>query len=530
MIDIIVFGKPRSFESYEYVFGEGETLSSSVNTHREPMLRPSSYDSSILHYFVDENREGMEIYARANGFESDRDGIVFGVAIKSTTCLKFYYTVFDILIPYLSAFADALLNDGVRFKYSSIIDILKNTEWKREEIESIQNASDFQLSVPQPSKKILLLVVDDMQKISSVENIIKEYGDVYIAKDAAVFKDSMNQISYDEANRQIYTIADGVIVPLKDSSKTTDGQTQEPLSKNASTAKFVFVWGKGIQKVDSNDVTSNEEVDSTNDLTSDRVQNNDFDSNDITPPPSLLSPSRLQYRHFFSKIIICVITILLFSCGASWLYLKITETDNNIINGSDVTPTPPYRDSEERDSITVVLARWNKPIEEKFDLKPQIISSNTELSYIPSDINYRISNTELIEVIPDSNGRYLLNVIKRPDVDTKVTVTALIENQECGKQTYTIARRNVSSSHSRQPEYEQIPPYNGKPRTMNTFLKDLATALNNKKYDFVIKECKNIVDGKYGQPKNEEMNLARELLNKALKDKEKQNGQKKSAM
>lgn len=213
MTNFIVFGKPRAFESYEFVF-DGDTPSIE-NAHHEPILKPKRYEEPVLHYFAREGFVGLEYYTRAKGVESERDGIVFGVAIKSASDFSITDTVSRVLHPYWNDFASALLDGGGRFVESSIINQLNNTQWSQSEIDKIQSTS-LSNSVKKPQKNnILLLETPKFEDISLVESVVKEYSDVYLSRNSDIFKDPINDIVLKEANNQIYQISRHPAVNVK---------------------------------------------------------------------------------------------------------------------------------------------------------------------------------------------------------------------------------------------------------------------------------------------------------------------------
>ena len=82
MVEVVVFGKPRSFESYEFDFGV-HLVQEVENSHHEPIIKPIGYNDVILHYYQKDGIAGWEVYRRCQGYDSDRPGIIFGVGIKS---------------------------------------------------------------------------------------------------------------------------------------------------------------------------------------------------------------------------------------------------------------------------------------------------------------------------------------------------------------------------------------------------------------------------------------------------------------
>lgn len=240
MVSIIAFGKPRAFESYEYVFDGGNK--SVENAHREPILKPQIYDTPILHYYSKESHAGLELYTRAKGYESERDGIVFGVAIEALSDFKIIDVFAQVLKPFWEDFASALLDDGNRFAEPSIIGQLKSTQWSQSEIDAIQSVLRQQ-PIKCPNKKMLLLEAKEFDDICSVESIIKEYEDVFISGSIDIFTEQINEIVLKEANNQIFQVANGEIVPYM---KTQTINTAPSISNNGR--RRFFPIGEEIQR------------------------------------------------------------------------------------------------------------------------------------------------------------------------------------------------------------------------------------------------------------------------------------------
>ena len=475
MTSIIVFGKPRAFESYEYVFG-GDNLSAE-NVHSEPILKPKKYEDSILHYFVREGYAGLEYYTRAKGYESERDGIVFGVALKSTSDFNIIEAISKCLGQFWSDFASALLDEGRKFKYSSIIDLLKKTQWTQTEIETIKSTS-----LPHPiktaQKKILLLVSPELDDINLVEPIIKEYKDVYMADNPDVFKEQINGIVLKEAGNQIYQIIDGKIEPLVESEQShPDNQPYVP-----KIILKIPTWGKRSKS--SGEINNNQNKPSTNTF----------------------------YRKKWGIVSLAIVIVAAIFASIKW---QLPNTPENQTNEGQVTSdsnsieerdTFSYerdilKDSEKSldadkeiscDADTVILNEYSLPIKNNFALNPQIYPTGS--SNVKSDIDYFVSQPLLVHI---DKIEHKLIVDKRPSEDTKVTVKAYIGKTFLAEQKYTIAKaesKKVIQVDSDDKNKTTIPSFENRP--IDIYLNDLEKDLT-KSYDFVIEKCNKIINSNY---------------------------------
>ncbi len=444
MTNFIVFGKPRAFESYEFVF-DGDTPSIE-NAHHEPILKPKRYEEPVLHYFAREGFVGLEYYTRAKGVESERDGIVFGVAIKSASDFSITDTVSRVLHPYWNDFASALLDGGGRFVESSIINQLNNTQWSQSEIDKIQSTS-LSNSVKKPQKNnILLLETPKFEDISLVESVVKEYSDVYLSRNSDIFKDPINDIVLKEANNQIYQIQGGKIESLV---------TARPPKKPQPITRLP-IWPNGSSETNNNTRRS------------------------------------IFKRVLFAFVFVVLVIILI----CFW-----PNVDGNMTNGGEITKASDTiggkavsvdDNIESAGTINakeVTLAYCPRPIQHTFKLDPEIKPTNC--SDVPSDIKFDISDKSLAHI----NEKYELVVDNRPMEDTDITVNAYIRNVLLGKQHYTIAKAEQPTSVPNQGKH--IPPFQGKERSRDDFLNDLRKSLDTSP-EWVKNECQKMINGEYG--------------------------------
>ncbi len=229
MKKIIVFGKPRSFESYEFEFDDNSATNNKANSHIEPLLKPTQ-NQAVLHYFVKDGCVCLEFYNYAKAFDTDRQGCIFGVGIKTDKDLNLSYTINKVLIPFWKVFAGAFLNENDNFSDSTIIDALQVTKFGEEERHLIGNTTNNMLYV-KPEKNKVLLLVADLDEIKVVESQIKKYSDIYIAGNQEIFKDDINKLLRSK-NNLIYEIKEGAIRPLEEK------RTSESIKEKT------FSWGK----------------------------------------------------------------------------------------------------------------------------------------------------------------------------------------------------------------------------------------------------------------------------------------------
>lgn len=461
MASIVVFGKPRAFESYEYNFG-GE-IPSVENAHSEPILKPVQFQESILHYYAREGYAGVEYYTRAKGFDSERVGIVFGISLKSSTDFSIYDTILRILQPLWVDFASALIGSNNQFIEDSITARLKNTQWSNEEIEGVQSTS-LSRPIPAHEKGILLLVSENLEDIVSVESLIKEYSDVYISSNPDVFKESCNEVVFKEAEKQIFKIEGEQIVPWPEEKV----DPPEGASKGVFGRIAQLPWGK---RQDKNQGTIAENSDSSNDTTE---------------------------RQRKGWLTACAAILALGLIVGAVVYFWPDEKSSNetpIAEGSTSKgeQSKSKAKPDDLDGISVKLYEYPSAINNSLDLRPKILPE-TCTSYYPSDITFRVSDESLAIVKVDKNrNMYILEVKKHPNVNTKITVQAFIREKLLGEQTYTIAKNEVPVTPKTPPV---IPPIYGKQRTLDQYLSDLERGLNDHSLtkEYVLKECQRIIN------------------------------------
>lgn len=236
MKDIVVFGKPRAFESYSFEFGDN-LAANEENAHIEPLLKPKKQHNAILHYFVKDGFACFEYYTHAKGFESDRDGSTFGIEIKTDKDLNLSDILTKVFEPFWEELASVLLDDDDKFVFPSIIDILKRTIWSNEELQLI-SSTIYNAPIQNTNKNLLLLVVPDFSKISTIEPKIKEYADVYIADNEDVFKDSINRLLLEKSNNQIFKIEEENIALIVEEPIIIPSKKKKAPSKNAPFQKI----------------------------------------------------------------------------------------------------------------------------------------------------------------------------------------------------------------------------------------------------------------------------------------------------
>lgn len=431
MINIVVYGKPRAFESHEYGF-DVDNSTSVDNSFPEPILKPKKYQEMVLHYFSREDGcSGIEYYNRAKGYESERDGIVFGIALKTEHDFEITKVVDNILERYWSDFAGVLLNDEDRFSYSSILEILNGTKWSQEDISLIQG-SVKQGSLSSPNKDICLLYAPDYDQIQKVESKLKEYADVYISYNLDVFKDPINSVVLNLTGGKIHTIKDGAIVELQ------EGNT----SSTSSTRKKPIKWGGRNKEGKKNNIGS--------DKNNQNEINDDSNDNGEKNKRILIA----TITGIVAAVIAIVVIVLLHSGPKDDPKGGTGGNGGNQGSGSVGGSSSP----SENENITVEFSQYNNPINNFYDLSGFKLNTPENSSIVKDDITIDVDKKDIVEIRKE-NGKTKLVVTKHPDVETTVTVTASHNNTIVGGQTYKIAKKeNTDRQQSKKEpvEYENV--------------------------------------------------------------------------
>lgn len=431
MINIVVYGKPRAFESHEYGF-DVDNSTSVDNSFPEPILKPKKYQEMVLHYFSREDGcSGIEYYNRAKGYESERDGIVFGIALKTDHDFDITKVVDNILEQYWSDFASVLLNDEDRFSYSSILEILNGTKWSQEDISLIQG-SVKRGSPSSPNKDICLLYAPDYDQIQNVESKLKEYADVYISYNLDIFKDPINSVVLNLTGGKIHTIKDGAIVELQ------EGNT----SSTPSTRKRPIKWGVRNKEGKKNNIGSDK-----NNL---KEINDDSNGNGEKNKRILIA----TITGIVAAVIAIVVMVFLHSGPQDDPKGGTGGNVGSPGSGSVGGPSSP----SENENITVEFSQYNNPINNSFDLSGFKLNKPESSSIVMDDITVDVDKKDIVE-IKKENGKTKLVVIKHPDVETTVTVTASYNNTVVGTQTYKIAKKEIENQRNPQNktvEYQDV--------------------------------------------------------------------------
>ena len=484
MIDIVVFGKPRSFESYEFEF-DGHKEQSLTNTHLEPIIKPVDYNIPVFHYYKKDGIAGWEVYRRCRGFDSSRDGIVFGVGVKSDKDFDLIGSLTRYLIPFWEDFADAFLDSNKTFKIDSIIDRLKSTKWSSDEKEKV-SSSIKEESIPDTINNdiTLLLVAPDFSEIQKVENVIKTYSDVYIAGDATLFQMPINKtVLAKQANDEIHIINKGKIEKL--SLKKPEEETSDNKPKKRT---WNWIW-------------SNDENPSSQQNSSD----NDGKKKKKKTPLRLIaailvlcllvaaiyfiflskpSADRIELARPENGYIIDSFNLQpeLFhgeskrtSTGlediewkvegngdqyVEWnpqeTYIKINKNyyQNKPRQETQVTVTArlggkdlceqiyKIKEYQRPKANTLVLNDYDKPIQEWLLLTPVLShDGDIEVSTKINEVSFTTNPANLAE-IKYENNQLKLKVKERPEKDTEITIAAYLDNTIIGSKKYTIAKKN----------------------------------------------------------------------------------------
>lgn len=529
MVEVVVFGKPRSFESYEFEFGV-HRVQEVENTHHEPIIKPVGYGDIVFHYYQKDGIAGWEVYRRCHGYDSDRPGIVFGVGIKSEKDFGLIDTMGNLIMPLWEDFAQAFLDKNYKFQFESIVNALKTTKWSAEEEERVRNnVSKEDIKAANQEKPLLLLSVENAGEIKAVEGLIKEYKDVYIASNPDIFQNLINKdVLAKQANNEIYIVKDGKIESLQkpDAEKSAD-------DKNGSKGWITWIWGgKG---------------------------SNSSDSETKGTGGGRKNPNRIPKLVTAAAVIAFIAAIVLLFVfkpkPADRMELAIASESGYITDGFDLRPklfhgksektstkreeikwkiegdgskyidfdtahyllkiNDDFRTDKPRTESTIIviamldgkelaktqytLEKYKRPkankatmsacsqaIKASYNTNPTLYFYNDkDVSTQLSEIKFDVQPTGFAHVDKD----YKLIVDERPNNDTQVTVTITLDNQIIGRQYYTIAKKETSSGENSKPQGKIL----CKPKTANDseyMSPSSFTCRNISNYSFIARDDK----------------------------------------
>lgn len=493
MIEVVVFGKPRSFESYGFSFEETQG-SQCENSHSEPVIKPITGNDIVLHYYKKDDIAVWEAYRHCKGFDSERPGIVLGVGFKSDKDFGLLDTYEELLVPFWKDFAVSFLDENFKFKFDRIVGYLKNTTWSDEERCLVQSkVSQVDKIRPCQERPLLLLVAENDNGIQSVEDSIKEYRDVYIANNMEIFRNAVNvDVLRKQANNEIHIVKGGKIELFEESE---GGEQVE--DQNVKKRWFQWNWDK-------------EASDSSSD-----PNTNDGNGKNKEPDrlPKLVATA--------AAILFVVIVTWMFVSKpkpADRLELAIPPTSGYITDSFDLTPklihgkmrktstkiedvkwkiegegskyvefdTTSYslkvndnyrndKPSEKLSIIVIAMLDGKELVNNKYELKEykRPKANRVELSSCSTSIrkSWKIEPKLFCDKDPDVSTKlreiefkvqpegiayvgdeFTLIVSDRQNEDTKITVTAYLGSEQIGSQNYTIAKAETVAS----PENEQV--------------------------------------------------------------------------
>lgn len=486
MINIVVFGKPKAFESYEFEFEE-RFITKNENTHIEPYIKPIRQNEVVLHYYTKDDYACYEYYVHANGFDSDRIGGVFGISIKSDKDINLYDAQKHVLIPFRKDLANSFLYNDNSFNTQSIINQISKTQWIDSEQQIIGNVISNSEFI-KPTKGLLLLVVPNFEEIANIEPKIKEYDDVFIADNQDIFKDSNNALYLKRANNQVFIVEDGNFVLFTNKK-----------DKNADDS-----GKKGFERVVTKGNGGKEDGDNDRGFNRGGYSGGDYNGGNYTPPPEKTFWEKHKTVFLSILVTLVVVGVLFLILGGGFKGCSNSETDKNKSGSSKVEPTNPQPE-ESYVANSVILKPQAKPIKVSWDVEPtpiKMVDGQNKTTTLKSEISLNISGAGKDYVYIDGT---VLKVTSRPDKDTKVTVIAYLNMTELGRQEYTIAKKEVVTSlpiqQTPSKNGNKIPKdFRGSPRTIDQFITDLENTLNNdkSKADWVQGECQKIINGEYG--------------------------------
>lgn len=204
MIDtsIILFGKADSFESFEIIPSKGVTKI--VDAFIEPAIKVSSSQKEIIHYFINDDKSYLQLYSFAQAKHSARDGVVIGIAFKSSKILTISTENYRILKHLLEIFKEKSLNDyvfksnsiepSVREISNSIINFITKLEYKEGIIKVDIN------------KPLILYSPHFEGNFKNLRPEVYTVKDVYISSDKDVFSSNLNSLFMHSVNNKFYVL------------------------------------------------------------------------------------------------------------------------------------------------------------------------------------------------------------------------------------------------------------------------------------------------------------------------------------
>lgn len=494
MIEIVVFGKPSTFESYKFDFGVHK-VQTPENSHREPNIKPVDFNEPVIHFYRKEGVAGWEVYRRCKSFDSERPGIIFGVGIESDKDFGLMNSLRNLLIPLWEDFAQAFIDENDRFKKGSITEALRTTKWSQEEERTICGFfKEADLTAPNELVAPLLLVISDFEDINRIEDSLKSYSDVYIASDANLFQNLVNRdILTKQANNEIHIVKEGEIVVYKPSGND-DPQRGSKSSDGNSKRGRIWVWGKSKGGNDAPNSGSSGEPKPPTKFPTKLIaaiivllliigtyfvlsSTKPADRIEFAQPPIgteyITEGFNLQptLYHGESKKTSTKLEDIAWAIeGDGAKYISISDDQKIAFTQVYFSEKPRHEssftvvantDGKSIGSVKYKLAAYARPrankltmteyktaaIENNLKLNPQLsYNGDSDVSTKLEDIRFEVSPNGLATI--DGDHKLIVNPNNRPANDTQVTVTAYLENQQIGQQTYTIAKKEASTSQS----------------------------------------------------------------------------------
>lgn len=493
MFNIVVFGKPRSFESLEFELeNPKQDTKTWENSHPEPSIKPIEYGRALFHYFRKENIEYWEVYLRCKGFDSDRDGIILGVGIKSDKNISLIKSV-KTITEWLYFFVEKYINnDGEwKFKFNTIVDKLKNIKWTDEDKQAIKDFIKEPIKKDGPSTDTTLLVANGLDELLSVEDNIKDFSDIYIADNADIFINRINSTTYTKrANGKFFIVKDGKICsPPKEEGTTTipEGPDNTPAIKTIFTILFGGRDnGKPIEpSVDTPPPAINRKFLYAAALVSiiiiavlffifkpkpaDRIEFSEAPETGCITSDFNLSPKLL---HGNSERTSTKLTDIVWTVEGDGSNYIVFDTINHSITFSDeyyikkpknelpLTITAKLNDSE-LGRVSYTLEKYKLPQADKVLMKPCTKAIKTEWNMAPilsckgsKDVSTTLADIEFVPepigIVEIENGK--LKVKTQPETETKVTVKAFLNGTLIGEQIYKIDKKEIQEPIANQPK------------------------------------------------------------------------------
>ena len=203
---IIFYGKPQSWESYE--FNKSGYKRGDIGT---PALKPRIEDGAVLHYYVQNDYYYLELYEFATAYDTGRSGVVIGVCVKSDSALAVSEKNISILSELLTYYKDKALTKNLQFNTYDLLDIVENFNLNEAIYETIELNDTPPKNCVEGVK--LLFLENYKNNIGSINQYVSACSNAYVSQDNSIYKAAINEKIWRDADKQIITVnEDGKLV------------------------------------------------------------------------------------------------------------------------------------------------------------------------------------------------------------------------------------------------------------------------------------------------------------------------------